>query len=69
MECPYRRSCALVPLFRMSSSIRGWQASQCGSSCEACARYRVARSGVTVPVRLLPDGRDLDLPELSAAAG
>lgn len=44
----------------MKEALRVWQSFYCDGSFGRCERYKLANGGVTVPARLLPNGRFLE---------
>lgn len=60
--CPRVASCPLFTQFKMSSSMRVWQAFYCEGDFGRCERWQRASAGQAVPERLLPNGRRLDVP-------
>jgi hypothetical protein len=60
--CPYASDCALADNIGMEAALRVWESFYCQGASVRCERYRLHLSGQEVPVRLLPNGRLLDLP-------
>ena len=67
--CPHTASCALARNISMREALRVWQSFYCEGSHARCERFKLAASGGTVPPRLLPNGRLLDVPEAAGAGG
>jgi hypothetical protein len=47
----------------MKEALRVWQSFYCESSYARCERFKLASAGMSVPVRLLPNGRLQDTQE------
>lgn len=62
MACPERKSCGLHRSIGMRAALLVWQSFYCDGNHARCERLRLAQSGLSVPERLLPNGRLLDLP-------
>jgi hypothetical protein len=62
MRCPHDQSCSLTTRISMNAALRVWQSFYCEGSFGRCERYKLHSSGASVPERLLPNGRMLDLP-------
>jgi hypothetical protein len=65
-SCPYADRCAIRLSSGIESELRVWQGFYCDGSFARCERYKLARSGLDVPARLLPNGRLLDGDETTA---
>lgn len=63
--CPKKTACALTNNISMKEALRVWQSFYCEGSFARCERYKLANLGMSVPVRLLPNGRLQDLAEQS----
>lgn len=57
MGCTHVAGCPLFP--KLNASLRGWRDAYCDSSSawHDCARYQQSRSGRSVPLTLLPNGK------------
>ena len=54
--CPQVQSCELFPLFKSKGAAGLFKIHYCQSDYSACARYKIATTGRSVPRTLLPDG-------------
>jgi len=63
MGCPFLTRCALHANISMKEALRVWQSFYCEGTHARCERYKLASAGAEVPVRLLPNGRLLDVPD------
>jgi hypothetical protein len=59
--CPKKTACALTNSISMKEALRVWQSFYCEGSFARCERYKLANANLSVPVRLLPNGRLQDL--------
>jgi len=57
MACSHTGNCQLYPQFAADPSLKLWQQHYCESNYEGCARYRIALSGKSIPLTLLPNGK------------
>lgn len=48
-------------LFQRSGTLKLWQINYCDDDFAACARFKRGAEGRSVPLTLLPNGRDLTL--------
>lgn len=57
MSCTHATTCPLFP--KLNASLRGWRDAYCDTDAgwHRCARYTRSRSGVSVPLTLLPNGK------------
>ena len=56
-SCPYLDECPIFRRIGTQGSRNDWIARYCkGEESEACERFRAKRSGLPVPIDLLPDG-------------
>ncbi|MGB8932016.1 MAG: hypothetical protein WCC48_12280 [Anaeromyxobacteraceae bacterium] len=62
MPCPRQSNCQLADGISMREALRVWQSFYCDGMFRRCERYKLAESGVAVPLRLLPNGRLQDAP-------
>jgi hypothetical protein len=53
----------------MREALRVWQSFYCDGMYGRCERFKLAENGVEVPLRLLPNGRLQDLPDVAPPAG
>ncbi len=51
----------------MKEALRVWQSFYCEGAYRRCERYKLTAAGVTVPEKLLPNGRLVDAPESAPA--
>jgi hypothetical protein len=58
-SCSHIATCALFPLMDKQPLLKVWQSNYCRGDYMACARYRLAQSGMDVPLTLLPSGQSL----------
>ncbi len=59
MACSHTQSCQLYPQFAADPGLKLWQQHYCESDYAKCARYQIALSGTTIPLTLLPNGKQL----------
>lgn len=52
----------------MKEALRVWQSFYCDGVFRRCERYKLAVAGESVPDKLLPNGRLIDLAEAAARA-
>lgn len=57
MSCSHTQNCQLYPQFAADPSLKLWQQHYCESNFKACARYKIALSGKSIPLTLLPNGK------------
>jgi len=62
-SCPLQSECGLHANISMKEALRVWQSFYCESSYARCERFKLASAGMSVPVRLLPNGRLQDAQE------
>ena len=53
----------------MREALRVWQSFYCDGMYGRCERFKLAENGVEVPLRLLPNGRLQDAPDVTPPAG
>ncbi|MBE9516640.1 MAG: hypothetical protein IME93_06645 [Proteobacteria bacterium] len=66
MSCTHTDSCELYPQISLSSALKVWQVFYCEGDFAKCARFQASSEGQSVPVTLLPNGKELDI-ELGSA--
>jgi hypothetical protein len=66
--CPHKLDCALHQNISMKEALRVWQSFYCEGSFSRCERFKLATAGMSVPTRLLPNGRLQDVQESPVAA-
>jgi hypothetical protein len=69
--CPKTTTCGLHRSISMKEALRVWESFYCDGVYRRCERFKLAVAGATVPERLLPNGRLIDLveePRLAAVA-
>lgn len=59
--CPLQPECRLHKSIGMTAALRVWQSFYCEGCFSRCERYKLSTSGRSVPERLLPNGRLLEL--------
>lgn len=59
MACNHSASCELFPLMAMEPALQLWKKHFCDGQFERCARFQLALKGTTVPLTLLPNGKQL----------
>jgi len=59
MACNHSTSCELFPLMAMEPALQLWKKHYCDGRFERCARFQLALKGNTVPLTLLPNGKQL----------
>lgn len=64
--CPQTTSCGLQRSISMKEALRVWQSFYCDGVFRRCERYKLALAGESVPDKLLPNGRLIDLAEAAA---
>jgi hypothetical protein len=67
-SCPHKSDCGLHQNISMKEALRVWQSFYCEGSFSRCERFKLATAGMSVPIRLLPNGRLQDLQEQPIAA-
>ncbi|HSM93919.1 MAG TPA: hypothetical protein VLT47_13635 [Anaeromyxobacteraceae bacterium] len=60
MPCPRYPTCQLAQGISMREALRVWQSFYCDGMYGRCERFKLAESGASVPLRLLPNGRFQD---------
>jgi hypothetical protein len=68
VTCTHKDSCALYKHLSTDFSLKVWQKFFCDGKYEQCARFQLALEGKAIPLTLLPNGKQLTIPELKAAA-
>lgn len=71
MACNHSSSCELFPLMAMEPALNLWKKHFCDGAFNNCARYQLSLNGQTVPLTLLPNGKQLaprSREEINAAA-
>ena len=66
MACPNQTRCPLFSHFRVKASLSVWHTFYCEADFERCERYRLGAAGGRVPSTLLPNGKHLQLAEMTA---
>jgi len=51
----------LFPLISVNSALKVWKTFYCEGKYNNCARYNLSKSGQSVPVNLLPNGKSLSM--------
>jgi hypothetical protein len=69
MACPELLQCGLHRNISMKEALRVWQSFYCEGAYARCERYKLTAAGVSVPEKLLPNGRLVDAPDPHAVAG
>ncbi len=59
MACNHSASCELFPLMAMEPALQLWKKHYCDGQFERCARFQLSLKGNTVPLTLLPNGKQL----------
>ena len=62
-SCPKRSACALTDSISMKEALKVWQSFYCDGCFTRCERFKLATAGISVPGRLLPNGRLQDMQE------
>ena len=57
--CSHTEGCELFPLLSLKPQQAFWMIKYCQSDYTRCARYQLAVQGKTIPLSLLPNGREL----------
>jgi len=65
MACSHTSTCPLFPLISVNSALKVWKTFYCEGKYQNCARYNLSKSGQTVPVNLLPNGKSLSMSGVS----
>jgi hypothetical protein len=61
MACSHTATCPLFPLISVNSALKVWKTFYCEGKYDNCARYNLSKSGQSVPVNLLPNGKSLSM--------
>jgi hypothetical protein len=59
MACSHTGNCELYVQFAADPSIEVWKNHFCNSNYKKCARYNLSLSGASVPLNLLPNGKEI----------
>jgi ankyrin repeat protein len=59
MACNHSDACQLFPLMAMEPALNLWKKHYCDGSFDSCARYQLSIESKTVPLTLLPNGKQL----------
>ena len=59
MACNHSCSCELFPLMVMEPALNLWKINFCDGTFNNCARYQLSHNGKSVPVTLLPNGKQM----------
>ena len=59
MSCTHTTDCQLFPQFAAEPALKIWKLHYCEGDFKKCARYQCALTGVSVPLELLPNGKEL----------
>ena len=65
MACSHTTTCPLFPLISVNSALKVWKTFYCEGKYNNCARYNLSKSGQSVPVNLLPNGKSLSMSGMS----
>lgn len=65
MACSHTTTCPLFPLISVNSALKVWKTFYCEGKYQNCARYNLSKSGQSVPVNLLPNGKSLSMTGMS----
>ncbi|HEY6100649.1 MAG TPA: hypothetical protein VIW03_14525 [Anaeromyxobacter sp.] len=68
-SCPELYQCGLHRKVSMKEALRVWQSFYCEGAYARCERFKLTTAGVTVPEKLLPNGRLVDAPAPDALVG
>jgi hypothetical protein len=60
MACSHASSCELYVQFAADPSILLWKTHYCDSDFKRCARYALSLQGKSVPLTLLPNGKQIE---------
>lgn len=69
MSCSHISTCKLFPLISVNSALNVWKTFYCEGKYKQCARYQASAAGKSVPVNLLPNGKDLEIGKLAGESG
>lgn len=47
----------MFELFKVGGALGTWKAMYCDQTYERCARFKLSKTGKTVPINLLPTGK------------
>jgi len=61
MSCTHTEDCQLFPQFAAEPALKIWKQHFCEGDFKKCARYQRALTGVSVPLELLPNGKELQV--------
>lgn len=59
MSCTHMSSCELYVQFAADPSIEVWKSHFCAGDFKKCARYQRSLTGISVPLTLLPNGKEI----------
>lgn len=59
MACSHTTNCELYVQFAADPSIEVWRNHFCNSNYKKCARYNLSLTGASVPLNLLPNGKEI----------
>ena len=65
MACSHTSTCPLFPLISVNSALKVWKTFYCEGKYNNCARYNLSKTGQSVPVNLLPNGKSLNMAGVS----
>ena len=69
MECYRTSNCPMYSLFNLKATMGVWKALHCEGPFADCERLKLFEAGKPVPVNLLPNGKLLEMPPATSAAG
>lgn len=61
MSCSHKSGCELYVQFAADPSIQLWKTHYCDSDFSRCARFKLSLRGQTVPLHLLPNGKQIEV--------
>jgi len=61
MACSHTTTCPLFPLISVNSALKVWKTFYCEGKYNNCARFNLSKTGQSVPVNLLPNGKSLSV--------
>lgn len=59
MPCTHTTDCQLFPQFAAEPALKIWKQHYCEGDFKKCARYQRSLTGASVPLELLPNGKEL----------
>jgi hypothetical protein len=59
MACPNAEKCQLITIFETRNALGAWKTLFCDAAPERCIHQRMAQTGGSVPLGLLPDGKTM----------